>query len=95
MHVHPNQINPNVQLDALRATEKTASKAAAERTRRKLSEAASELAGDAAVEDAFVLEVEPREEGRDRRRQNPRYKSNASNKDSEEEDEDHSISDWA
>lgn len=92
MHVHPNQINPNVQLDALRAAEKTSAKAAAERTRRKLSEAASELAGDAAVEEAFVLEVEARDDIHDRSRRHRQNRRNDSNEDLEEEDG--SISDW-
>jgi hypothetical protein len=94
MHIHPNQITPNTQLDATYAAEKAAAKAAAERTQRKLMESASELAGEAA-EEAFVVEVESREEsakyGKGRswlRRGEKRQKTDSLN-------EDHSVSDWA
>ena len=41
MHVHPNQINANTQMDALYAADKAAAKREVERTRRKLMEWAS------------------------------------------------------
>ena len=53
MHVHPNQINPNVQTDALYAAERAAAKRAAEGTRKKLLEFASELAGEAESEEGL------------------------------------------
>ncbi len=54
MHIHPNQINPNLQQDALYAAEKAAAKEQAERTRRKLMEFASEISGEVASEDCIV-----------------------------------------
>lgn len=93
MHIHPNQISPNAQLDALQSAQKAAATAAAARTRKKLMESASKLAGDAASE-AFVVEVESHEDSqeRDHRRRKPGRKR--------EEAEDraevnYSVSDWA
>jgi hypothetical protein len=54
MHVHSNQTNPNAQLDAMYSAQKTAAKQEAERTRKKLTEFASKLAGEAASEDYIV-----------------------------------------
>ncbi len=62
MHVHPNQINPNVQADALYAAERAAAKRAAEGTRKKLLEFASELAGEAESEEGCVVRLGAREE---------------------------------
>jgi len=47
MHVHANQINPNAQLDALYAAERARAKKETEGIRKKLSEFASALAGEA------------------------------------------------
>ena len=66
MHVHPNQINPNVQTDALYAAERAAAKRAAEGTRRKLLEFASELAGEAESEEGCVVKLGAREEAEER-----------------------------
>jgi hypothetical protein len=94
MHIHPNQVNPNLQLDATYAAEKAAAKAAAERTRRKLMESASELAGEAA-EESYVVEVESREESADygKGRSWPRCGDDRQMADSLNDD--HSVSDWA
>jgi len=54
MRIHSNQPNPNAQLDALSAENKAAAKKRAERTRKKLLESASELAGAASEEDFVV-----------------------------------------
>jgi hypothetical protein len=62
MRVHGNQINPYAQLDALRAAEKAAAKKEAARTRKKLSEFASKLAGEA---EGYVVEVGAREESQE------------------------------
>jgi acyl-CoA reductase-like NAD-dependent aldehyde dehydrogenase len=59
MRVHANQINPNIQLDAMYAAQKAAAKRETARTRKKLMEFASELAGEA--EDCIV-ELGSREE---------------------------------
>jgi hypothetical protein len=95
MHIHPNQTNPSAQLDALYSAEKAAAKAAAASTRKKLLEHASEISGDA--EEAYVVQVESREESQPHpQRQNAHKilgkKRGVSNP--EEEEEDHSVSDW-
>ena len=60
MHVHPNQINPNAQTDALYAAERAAAKQAAEGTRRKLLEFSSELIGETESEEACVVNLRAR-----------------------------------
>ncbi|MGA8212222.1 MAG: hypothetical protein WB799_01415 [Candidatus Sulfotelmatobacter sp.] len=67
MHVHANQINPNTQLDALYAAEKAAAKRAAESTRKKLLEFASELAGEAESEEGCVVKLGHARKQRNRR----------------------------
>src|ERR1700735_1979963 len=57
MHIHANQPNPNAQTDALYAESKAAAKQRAERTRKKLLESASALAGEASDGD-FVVELD-------------------------------------
>ena len=59
MRVHANQIDPNIQLDAMYAAQKAAAKREVARTRKKLIESASELAGE--VEDC-VVELKKRQE---------------------------------
>jgi hypothetical protein len=93
MHIHPNQINPNTQLDALYAADKAAAKREIERTRRKLLEFASEIAGEADEEDCIV-QLGAHEEGRKQQNHN-----RGSRKKQKEQlgtvDEDKSLSDWA
>lgn len=88
MHIRPNQMNPNIQLDAMYAAEKTAAKAEAARTRRKLQEFASELDGG-----AYVVEVDSNEEqsGNPRRQGSPQKK----NETPDSPPEDRAVSDWA
>jgi hypothetical protein len=95
MRVHANQVNPNAQLDALYAAERAAAKRAAERTRKKLLEFASELAGEA-DSGACVVRLGTREESQEspRRQEQPGSgKKPEEGKDSAEADK--SISDWA
>jgi hypothetical protein len=99
MHIHPNQTNPSAQLDAVYSAEKAAAKAAAASTRKKLLEHASEISGDAAAEEAYVVQVEPREESQPQR-QNLQHKNSKKQEvtnpqEDEEDQEDHSVSDWA
>lgn len=68
MHIHPNQINPNMQLDSLYAAEKAAAKREVERTRKKLLESAAKLAGQAESEEDCIVKLgahdqEPKEQG--------------------------------
>jgi hypothetical protein len=97
MHVHPNQINPNAQADALYAAERAAAKRAAEGTRRKLLEFASELAGEAESEEACVVKLGAREEGEEHAQQDDaKPGSGKKRKDpADTENPDKSISDWA
>jgi hypothetical protein len=96
MHVHANQINPNTQLDALNAAEKAAGKRAAESTRRKLLEFASELAGEADSEEDCVVKLGAREESEEHAaEQNQQGGARKPKTDAEDEEEDRSISDWA
>jgi hypothetical protein len=96
MHVHANQINPNPQLEALYAAEKAAAKRAAESTRKKLLEFASELAGEADSEDACVVKLEARGESEEHaEEQNPQDSRRKPKERSDSEKADKSISDWA
>ncbi len=65
MHVRANQINPNAQLDALYSAQKAAAKRETARTRKKLSEFASELAGEAESGEACIVRLEGREESQE------------------------------
>jgi hypothetical protein len=102
MHVHANQINPTAQTDALYAAERAAAKRAAEGTRRKLLEFASELAGEADSE-ACVVKLGAREQAEEQAKprtdQNQKKKNPGSPKKGKEqvdaEDADNGISDWA
>ncbi|MFZ0759475.1 MAG: hypothetical protein WAM69_05935 [Candidatus Sulfotelmatobacter sp.] len=98
MHIHANQINATAQLDALYAAEKAAAKLEAARTRKKLLEFASELAGEAESEEACVVRLGAREESEEQaKRQN--LPSPASRRKQKErahpEDAAPAISDWA
>jgi hypothetical protein len=103
MHIHPSQINANAQTDALYAADKAAAKREVERTRKKLLEFASELAGEAASgEDCIVQlgsreeashEEAPHEEGRPQKR--PLANQNKNNNEATNSADDASISDWA
>jgi hypothetical protein len=92
MHVHSNPINPNTQLDALYAAEKAAAKRAAESTREKLLEFASELAGEADSEEGCVVKLGAREESEEHAAERNQQ---GDAKKPKEEDGVKSISDWA
>jgi hypothetical protein len=61
LRVHPNQVNPNAQLDAAYAAQKAAAKQQAEKTRKKLLDSASKLSGEAEAE-ACVVKFGARED---------------------------------
>jgi hypothetical protein len=92
MHVHASPINRNTQLDALYAAEKAAAKRAAESTRKKLLEFASELGGEADSEEACVVKLGAREETEEQAKEQSQQ---GNRKKPQEEDADKSISDWA
>jgi hypothetical protein len=98
MHVHANQMNPYAQLDAADAAQKAASKRAAEKTRKKLLEFASALAGEADSEGVCLVKLQEREysqeETMQQNQRSPRSRKNqGEQKDAEASAS--SISDWA
>ena len=96
MHVHANQINPYSQLDSMYAAQKAAAKREAERVRKKLTEFASKLTGEADSE-ACVVRLGEREESQERPKQ--RLQQNESRRLKQEQPEaegkGNSVSDWA
>jgi hypothetical protein len=94
MRVHNNQISPNAQLDAMYAAQKAAAKREAARTRKKLMEFASELAGEADAQ-ACVVRLGAREEPQEGKRQNQPQGRNRKKEDGDSKHPAISISDWA
>jgi len=92
MHIRANQTNPNAQMDALYAAGRAAAKQQAERTRKKLLESASELAGEAGTEDC-VVRLRSRQEEREKEDQSQGEKKQEP--DAASESTEGSISDWA
>lgn len=98
MHIRPSQVNPNVQLDAMYAAEKAAAKREAERTRKKLMEFASKLAGESESGEASIVEIEAREESREESSQQERQDTVDAQKpkhETDSHDAERSLSDWA
>ena len=98
MHVHANQMNPYAQLDAADAAQKAASKRAAEKTRKKLFEFASALAGEADSEEVCIVKLEEREYSLgDMIQENQRRPRSRGKRDEQKDAEaaESSISDWA
>lgn len=94
MHIRPNQTDPNVQVDALYAAQKAAAKREVERTRKKLLEFASELAGEADSGEDCIVRLDARDEGQTRQNLPRQAKRKKENKAENSEDA-KSISDWA
>jgi hypothetical protein len=96
MHVHANPINQYAQLDALYSAQRAAAKREAARTRKKLSEFASELAGEAEAEEASVVRLEGDGESQEEtKRQNLPGSGKKREGRCSAERADNSISDWA
>jgi len=101
MHIHANQNNPNIQLNNLYAAEKAAAKRETERTRKKLLEFASALAGESG--DAWAVKLGARDESHAQEKRENQQTGNRhsqgsgkiQNEGADSEDGDHSISDWA
>ena len=102
MHVHANQTNPYIQLDTLHAAERAAAKRDAAKTRKKLMESASRLAGEADDDEDCVVSLGSREESEEQ----PRRKNLQGEEDSgarrtiqadstDSEDPNEALSDWA
>jgi hypothetical protein len=89
MRVHANQINAYAQMDALRAAEKAEAKKEAARTRKKLSEFASKLAGEAEFSEDCIVKLGAREESQEQEQDGKRGEKG------EGDSAKKSISDWA
>jgi hypothetical protein len=103
MHVHASQINAAAQTNALYAAERAAAKRAAEGTRRKLLEFASELSSEAESEEGCVVKLgaheEAEEQAQQRNQQTLTLGDPGSRKGQKEKpgsgDKNNAISDWA
>ncbi len=96
MNVRANPINLNAQLDAAYSAQKAAAKREAERTRKKLLEFASELAGESETGEACAVRREAGEEDRgDKERQNQQDLRKEQEEQASPRVADKSISDWA
>jgi hypothetical protein len=99
MHVHPNQSNPYIQLDTLHAAERAAAKREAAKTRKKLMESASRLAGD--DDEDCVVRLGSREESEDQPKQKNRQGQDSGTEQTtktdstDSEDQSETLSDWA
>jgi hypothetical protein len=94
MHIHPNQINPNTQLDALYASERAAAKREAANTRKKLREF-SESIGESDSDEACVVKLGAWEES-DEQAEEQKYSGRKKREEqSNTDDGDKDISDWA
>jgi hypothetical protein len=94
MHIHPNQINPKMQLDSLHAAEKAAAEREIERTRKKLLESASKLAGQADSEEDCIVKLGSRDQEQKQQSQEQSRRKKSTEQPSSE-NADNSISDWA
>lgn len=96
MRVRANQVNQYAQPDALYAAEKAAAEREAARSRRKLMEFASGLAGEPDIEDPGITRMEAWEEPQEQNKQQ-REKNQSRNRQrkAESEDADSTISEWA
>jgi hypothetical protein len=98
VHIRPSEVNPNIQVDAMYAAEKAATKQEAERTRKKLMEVASKLAGESESGEASIVEIGAREESREESSQRERQDTDESQKPKHETESDLAeryLSDWA
>jgi hypothetical protein len=95
VHIHPNQFNPNSQLNGVQSAQRAQAKGEVTRTRKQLMDSASALAGEASAE-AYIVEVESNEDSGRHRLEGWRWsrpKSDAVTPESK--DEHHSVEDWA
>jgi hypothetical protein len=98
MHLHANQINPNAELNAVYAAAKTAATPEARRTRKKVLELASKLAGESDSGDACVVRLGAHEQSQDQaKQQNQQNQGNGKKPEERADFQDacNSISDWA
>lgn len=65
MHIHPNQNNLNIQINALEAAEKAAAQREAAETRRKLREFSAKTAAESAYGEDCVVKLGARQESQE------------------------------
>jgi len=65
MHIHPNQNNLNIQINALDAAEKAAAQREAAETRRKLREFSAKVAAEGACGEDCVVKLRARQESQE------------------------------
>lgn len=94
MHIHATQLNPYAALDALRSAQKTAAKREAELVRNELMESASDLAGEAEINDNCVIQIESRRQPKKRNQQSEPNRAEPEEENGSDEAEGH-LSDWA
>ena len=94
MHFHTNQINPNAQLNELYAAARAAATQEAARTRKKLFEFASEVAGESDSGDACVVRLGAREESQEQAKQQNQGSRQKQKGRADSENSGNSISDW-
>jgi hypothetical protein len=94
MHFHTNQINPNAQLNELYAAARAAATQGAARTRKKLLEFASEVAGESDSGDACVVRLGAREESQEQAKQQNQGSRQKQKGGADSENSGNSISDW-
>ena len=95
MHIHSNQINPNMQLESLYAAEKASAKREVERTRKKLLESAAKLAGQAESQEDCIVKLGAQGEKQQSQSRQKQSRRKESSKLAGSGNADNSISDWS
>jgi hypothetical protein len=98
VHIRPSLVNSNLQLEAMYAAEKAAAKREVERTRKKLMDFASKLAGETESGEASIVEIGAREESREGSSQQEQQDTVDPQKQKDETDSHdvkRDLSDWA
>ncbi|MGB6687667.1 MAG: hypothetical protein WBE76_07480 [Terracidiphilus sp.] len=98
MHVHLNQFDPSLQMNALNAAARAEAKWAAEQTRKKLLSSASALAGEYDIEADYIVKLSEddasQENPQQRNRQHQRDEKKSSAQAASDDNND-PFSDWA
>ncbi len=96
MHIHAAQLNLNMQMNALYAAARAEAKLAAERTRKKLMNSASALAGEVDGETDCVVSLSREGAAHDLSNQRGSQSGGSQNKqDTQSDPESEPFSDWA
>ncbi|MGA2813701.1 MAG: hypothetical protein ABSG16_20045 [Candidatus Acidiferrum sp.] len=96
MHIHSNQMNPNIQLDALEAAQKAAAQQEAANTRKKLREFSAKVGAESELGEDCVVKLGKREEPEsqtEREQRNPKSGKKPKNEGAAGAKD--SVSEWA